>query len=101
MVKWILSGEEINNTLADVDDKVVLVSRKYISKLEEMNIEYITFSDKAKACYFVRQGNKPKKFSPKDVEEILKDLKDMSIRKVATKYNSSTRTIQLIKKKKY
>jgi hypothetical protein len=50
--------------------------------------------------FVVQRGVKPKKYKQQQ-GQIKKDLEFMSIRKVALKYNCSTRTIQLIKNDKY
>ncbi|HFL3644404.1 TPA: helix-turn-helix domain containing protein, partial [Clostridioides difficile] len=57
---------------------------------------------KDKQYYVVTQGKKPKRFNLEDIKNIKKDLDNgISLRKCATKWNCSTRTIQDIKNNIY
>lgn len=81
-------------------NEYILVSRVYEDKLKENNIPFNSFPADEK-YFIVKQGKKPKKFNEEQQDLIRKDLETLSIRKVAEKYNTSTRTIQDIKNNKY
>ena len=82
------------------DKEFVLVEKKNINELDNSNIKYIDLKDKQ--YYVVTQGKKPKRFNLEDIKNIKKDLDNgISLRKCATKWNCSTRTIQDIKKNIY
>ncbi|EGT4846894.1 MULTISPECIES: hypothetical protein [Clostridioides] len=82
------------------DKEFVLVEKKNINELDNSNIKYIDLKDKQ--YYVVTQGKKPKRFNLEDIKNIKKDLDNgISLRKCATKWNCSTRTIQDIKNNIY
>lgn len=82
------------------DKEFVLVEKKDINELDNSNIKYIDLEDKQ--YYVVTQGKKPKRFNLEDIKNIKKDLDNgISLRKCATKWNCSTRTIQDIKNNIY
>ncbi|EQF14825.1 helix-turn-helix domain containing protein [Clostridioides difficile] len=82
------------------DKEFVLVEKKNINELDNSNIKYIDLKDKQ--YYVVTQGKKPKRFNLEDIKNIKKDLNNgISLRKCATKWNCSTRTIQDIKNNIY
>ncbi|HEL2881225.1 helix-turn-helix domain containing protein [Clostridioides difficile] len=82
------------------DKEFVLVEKKNINELDNSNIKYIDLRDKQ--YYVVTQGKKPKRFNLEDIKNIKKDLDNgISLRKCATKWNCSTRTIQDIKNNIY
>ncbi len=103
MSKWKLEEQIINNTFKDIDDIVVMVNRKYISKLEENKIPYYPFSEEAKKCQFIRMGQKRKKFNEEDCQRIKEEhlINGKSYRKLSKEYNCSTRIIYQILKDKY
>lgn len=95
----IINGEKkgmIENTTDGLQDLFVLVRKKDISRLKD--IHYFTIEDN---YFLVKQGRKKKKFNKIQVEQIQKDLNNMSIRNCAKKHNCSTATIQKIKANKY
>lgn len=90
---------EIENKLSELNKYVVVVETKYIDKLKEANIPIKVFPSD---YFIVKQGKKNKKFTEEQQEKIKEELENgLSIRKCATKYNCSTRTIQNIKQNKY
>lgn len=101
--KWNLEGETINNKIEDIDKIIVMVNRKYISKLEKYKIPYFPFSDEAKECQFIRMGKKKKRFNEEECQKIKDDhLKNgKSYRKLSKEYKCSTRIIYQILKDKY
>ena len=98
---WTLLGKSIKNSLNEVNKLVVMVDIKDIEKLKEHGINYFPFSEEACTTNFIRQGKKHKRFNSEDVKTILEDLKSMSIRNTARKYNCSTSTLYCIKKGTY
>lgn len=98
---WILDDIDIENSIDEIAKRKVLVDITNIEKLNKYGIKYYTFSDEMRTTKFIRQGKKPKRFNDEDIKIILEDLKTMSIRNVARKYNCSTSTIQYIKKGVY
>lgn len=81
-------------------NEYVVVSKEYKQKLKDNNIPFESFNTDEK-YFIVKQGKKPKKFNEEQQDLIRKDLETLSIRKVAEKYNTSTRTIQDIKNSNY
>ena len=82
------------------DKEFVLVEKKNINELDNSNIKYIDLKDKQ--YYVVTQGKTHKRFNLEDIKNIKKDLDNgISLRKCATKWNCSTRTIQDIKNNIY
>lgn len=102
MANWSYDDEVVLNKLGEISKISVLVDMKYLDKLKEFNIPYWEFSDKAKDCYFVRVGAKPKRFGSDEVDKIKQDNKNgLSYRKLAKKYDCSTSTIYEILNNKY
>ncbi|OOB74973.1 hypothetical protein AXF41_13680 [Clostridium haemolyticum] len=102
---WKLDDEIIENTFVELDKKIVMVNKKYISLLIKNKIPFNYFSNKAKKCVFVRngRGKKKKRFNDNDIEKIKTKYKNglSSYRKLAAEYDCSTRTIYQILKDKY
>lgn len=91
--------DTIENQTKELNKHIVIVDVAYIEKLKEANILFSQFDDD---FYLVKRGKKKKRFNEEQVHQINRDLNEgMSIRAAATKYNTSTRTIQDIKKYKY
>ncbi|MBI6040263.1 hypothetical protein [Clostridium perfringens] len=103
MSKWALEGEIINNKIEDIDNIIVMVNKKYISKLKENNIPYFPFSEEAKECQFIRMGKKKKRFNEEECQKIKDDhlINGKSYRKLAKEYECSTKIIYQILKDKY
>lgn len=102
MADWDCNGEVVSNKLDEINKRFIMVDLKYLDKLKELNIPYCNFSDKAKDCYIVRVGSKPKRFKIDEVDKIKQDNKNgLSYRKLAEKYNCSTSTIYEILNNKY
>lgn len=103
MSKWKLDDEIINNKIEDIDNIIVMVNRKYISKLEENEIPYFPFSAEAKECQFIRMGKKKKRFNEEECQKIKDDhlINGKSYRKLAKEYQCSTKIIYQILKDKY
>lgn len=91
--------DTIENQTKELNKHIVIVDVAYIEKLKEANIPFSQFDDD---FYLVKRGKKKKRFNEEQVHQINRDLNEgMSIRAAATKYNTSTRTVQDIKKDKY
>lgn len=92
--------DTIENQTKELNKHIVIVDIAYIEKLNEANIPYTQFDDD---FYLVKRGKKKKRFNEEQVQQIKKDLEEngLSIRKAATKYKCSTRTIQDIIKNIY
>lgn len=103
MSKWKLDDEIINNKIEDIDNIIVMVNKKYISKLKENNIPYFPFSEEAKECQFIRMGKKKKRFNEDECQKIKDDhlINGKSYRKLAKEYECSTKIIYQILKNKY
>lgn len=103
-MKWNIFNKKINNNFFDLDNTIVMVDKKYVEQLKLHNIPYSNFSEDAKKCVFIRngQGCKPKKFNDNYVKIINQEHKNgLSYRILAKKYNCSTRTIYQILNDKY
>ncbi|WP_170075942.1 helix-turn-helix domain containing protein [Paraclostridium dentum] len=91
--------DTIENQTKAINKHIVIVDIAYVEKLKEANIPFSQFDDD---FYLVKRGKKKKRFNKEQVQQIKRDLNEgISIRAAATKYNTSTRTIQDIKIDKY
>lgn len=100
-MKWKMNDTNdtlVENSMDEFGKRFVLVPIENTEKLIEHGIKYYTFSDEIRKTKFVKQGKKHKRFNAAEVKNILEDLKAMSIRNTARKYDCSTSTIQYIKK---
>lgn len=93
--------DDIENRLIEFNKYLVVVEVEYIEALKSNNIPFRCFYDHEN-FYLCRQGRKKKKFNDEQIQAILKDIENgLSIRKCATKYKCSTKTIQNIKLNRY
>lgn len=91
--------DEFENNTIDFNKKFVVVERKYIDQLNDLNIRHFDFT---REYFLVKRGRKKKRFNKDQQQEILSDLQSgLSIKKCSEKYKCSTRTIQIIKKGNY
>lgn len=91
----------IDNKLENLMEDFVLVKKEDLTKIVEAKVDIEVYTVESKDRYIVKQGRKPKKFNEAQQELIRDDLKTLSIRKVATKYNCSPTIILQIKNNKY
>lgn len=96
---------EIENNIRELNEKVVMVSRNDIPRLQEAQIPFYSWSEKGDGIdkFIVARGKKPKKFSDYQVICIRNEYNagTISIRRLADKYKCSKGTIQKILKDTY
>lgn len=90
---------EIENKVEELNNHFVFVETSYINQLRKYNIPFKELT--GENYYIVKRGKKPKKFNEEQQESIREDLKNLSIRKVAKKYNCSPTIISQIKNNTY
>lgn len=91
-----INNEDIK-TMEKLKEKYVLVKVEHIEELKNNNIEYTEIDEQGERFFIVMRGNRKKRFS----EEMCKQIKaekegGKSYKEIATKYDCSTRTVNLI-----
>lgn len=92
--------DEIENNVVELNKHFVLVKKEDIPLLDQVKVVHHTFT--SNDYFIVKRGRRKKRFNTEQQKEIFNDLEQgLSIRKCATKYKCSTKTIQEIKKGLY